>query len=238
LLAAAIFRQPWGSALLHPIGVLALLAIQWLALGRQLLGRPMQWKGRAYPSTQVRSGAMEAVRPLLVAASLVLPSTAAVVAGESTTAGFGATKLACRDFELRDQFNVIHRFTFPTTNVTVLTIADRKGNEQVDSWIAPIRRRFAGEINIAGIADVAGAPGWRHELIQKKFQKLRTRPVMLDWDATVTAALHSQKGVVNVFVLDRRGLVLTHATGPAVEASLQRVTLAIERALAPRRTNE
>jgi hypothetical protein len=238
LLAAAIFRQPWGSALLHPIGVLALLAIQWLALGRQLLGRPMQWKGRAYPSTQVRSGAMGAVRSLLAAASLVLPGAADVVAGESATAGSGATNLACRDFELRDQFDVIHRFTFPTTNVTVLAIADRQGNEQVDSWIAPIRRRFAGGISIAGIADVVGAPGWRHESIQKKFQKQRTHPVMLDWDATVTAALHSQKGVVNVFVLDRRGLVLTHATGPAVEASLHRVTLAIEHALAAPRINE
>jgi len=48
LVAAALFRQPLGSVLLHPLGVLALLAIQWHALGRHCLGRPADWKGRSY----------------------------------------------------------------------------------------------------------------------------------------------------------------------------------------------
>jgi hypothetical protein len=48
LLAAYFFRQPLGSALLHPVGVLALLAIQWQALVRQLAGKPSVWKGRSY----------------------------------------------------------------------------------------------------------------------------------------------------------------------------------------------
>lgn len=44
------FRQPLGSALLHPVGVLLLLVIQWLALGRQVAGKPSVWKGRQYHS--------------------------------------------------------------------------------------------------------------------------------------------------------------------------------------------
>ena len=48
LVGAALFRQSLGSALLHPLGVLALLAIQWHALGRHFLGRPAEWKGRSY----------------------------------------------------------------------------------------------------------------------------------------------------------------------------------------------
>jgi hypothetical protein len=50
LLLAARFRQPEVSALLHPVGVLALLIVQWAALGRALLGRPATWRGRAYPA--------------------------------------------------------------------------------------------------------------------------------------------------------------------------------------------
>jgi hypothetical protein len=42
------FRQTFGTALLHPPGVIALLAIQWLALFRLALGRPSEWKGRRY----------------------------------------------------------------------------------------------------------------------------------------------------------------------------------------------
>jgi hypothetical protein len=53
LLAAALFRQPLGGALLHPLGVLALLAIQWLALVRQFAGKPAVWKGRRYDANSM-----------------------------------------------------------------------------------------------------------------------------------------------------------------------------------------
>ncbi len=42
------FEQPLISALLHPLGVLALLAIQWRAFLRNLLGKSVEWKGRQY----------------------------------------------------------------------------------------------------------------------------------------------------------------------------------------------
>ncbi|HWH72520.1 MAG TPA: hypothetical protein VNT26_24375, partial [Candidatus Sulfotelmatobacter sp.] len=48
LIAARRFRQPLISALLHPVGILALLTIQWLALWRALHHEPAQWKGRSY----------------------------------------------------------------------------------------------------------------------------------------------------------------------------------------------
>jgi hypothetical protein len=48
VLGVLCFRQPLGSALLHPLGVIALLVIQWHALGRHLLGKPAEWKGRSY----------------------------------------------------------------------------------------------------------------------------------------------------------------------------------------------
>ena len=50
LLLAWRFRQPLGSALLHPFGVAALLVVQWGALARALRGRPSTWRGRAYPA--------------------------------------------------------------------------------------------------------------------------------------------------------------------------------------------
>jgi hypothetical protein len=33
---------------LHPVGVVLLLVVQWYALGRAALGRPAAWKGRRY----------------------------------------------------------------------------------------------------------------------------------------------------------------------------------------------
>jgi hypothetical protein len=42
------FRQPLLGALLHPVGVALLLAIQWYALVRRLIGGQSSWKGRSY----------------------------------------------------------------------------------------------------------------------------------------------------------------------------------------------
>ncbi len=50
LLAVRRFRQPLRSALLHPLGMLLLLCVQWYALARQGLGRPVGWRQRAYAS--------------------------------------------------------------------------------------------------------------------------------------------------------------------------------------------
>ena len=49
------FRQSWLGALLHPAGVLILMAIQWYAAIRALVGRPVGWKGREYPETSAKA---------------------------------------------------------------------------------------------------------------------------------------------------------------------------------------
>jgi hypothetical protein len=49
------FRQSLLGALLHPIGIVLLVAIQWSALIRRIIGRPIGWKGR--PAPQISSAA-------------------------------------------------------------------------------------------------------------------------------------------------------------------------------------
>lgn len=44
--AAIRFRQPLDGALLHPLGVLLFLVIQWEAFFRDLVGKPVAWRGR------------------------------------------------------------------------------------------------------------------------------------------------------------------------------------------------
>jgi hypothetical protein len=46
LLLALRFRQSLRGALLHPVGVAIVVAIQWSALARKALGRQVAWKGR------------------------------------------------------------------------------------------------------------------------------------------------------------------------------------------------
>lgn len=48
--SARRFRASFLGAVFHPLGMTALLAIQWYATVRAWVGKPVGWKGRAYPS--------------------------------------------------------------------------------------------------------------------------------------------------------------------------------------------
>jgi glycosyltransferase involved in cell wall biosynthesis len=48
LLGVGRFRQDWRGAVLHPLGIVLLLAVQWYALWRKLRGGAVRWKDRAY----------------------------------------------------------------------------------------------------------------------------------------------------------------------------------------------
>ena len=49
LAAMSRFNQSWTGMILHPLGVLVLLTIQWYAVYRVVIGKPVGWKGREYP---------------------------------------------------------------------------------------------------------------------------------------------------------------------------------------------
>jgi hypothetical protein len=57
LIAVRRFQQSLLGAILHPVGILILLAIQWYALTLRRLGHPATWKGRPAPSRASRRGA-------------------------------------------------------------------------------------------------------------------------------------------------------------------------------------
>jgi hypothetical protein len=42
------FRQDWRGALLHPVGIILLISVQWYALVRKVRGGAVSWRDRAY----------------------------------------------------------------------------------------------------------------------------------------------------------------------------------------------
>jgi len=55
------FDQPLAGTLLHPIGVLGLVLIQWYAALRRLSGRPVAWKSRVAREEARTPGTMDSV---------------------------------------------------------------------------------------------------------------------------------------------------------------------------------
>jgi len=61
VLAAVRYRQSWRGVVLHPVGVLVLMAIQW----RALLGGDVGWKGRTRsPSAAPAKPALDVLHPV------------------------------------------------------------------------------------------------------------------------------------------------------------------------------
>lgn len=169
--------------------------------------------------------------PLAIAAVLALLfGLAGVPAGEPARAPLRAPAL----IELRDQFDQLQRLAFPATNVIVLTIADKKGADQIDGWVTALKARYGGRIEWRGLADVAGVPGlWRGK-IRKHFRETRTHPVMMDWSGKTCAHFQPAAGEANVLILDRDGTVRERTSGPATTAAVARLAAALDAVLGTR----
>ncbi len=135
------------------------------------------------------------------------------------------------NIELRDQFDAPQRLSFPGTNVVVLTIADRKGAEEVDGWIAALKPLYAGRVEFRGLADVAGVPGLFHARVRARFQETRQYPVMLDWSGDVCAEFGYHGGTANILIIDREGGIRARLSGRASPAALASARVALEAAL-------
>jgi len=140
--------------------------------------------------------------------------------------------------ELHDQFDSPQRLNFPATNVVLLTIADKTGAEQVDSWIAAVKPRYADRVEIRGIAEVRGVPAFLRGKVRKKFQQTRQYPVMMDWSGDVCAKFKYQPGVANVFLIARDGSIVGRWTGTATHAAVSELSASVDRALESKDASE
>lgn len=141
-------------------------------------------------------------------------------------------------FALRDQYDISHKISFPATNVTVMTVADKKGSEQIDGWIAPLQERYGARIAIEGIADVSKVPRLLRSMVREQFKKRCAYPVMLDWDGPASRGFNCHKDEANVFVIDRDGRITGHFTGATNEVALRALFVDVDLALSkPPQTN-
>ncbi len=212
LVSIAKFRQPLGSALLHPVGVAALLAIQWFGLVRHLAGRPSQWKGRSYQAAKSARGATWAALLLL---SLPTPGQ--------------VTNRVCPTVTLLDQSEISHSLSFCGTNLTILAIADKKGHEQMGPWIKILTRDFADKTTVLGVADLSAVPGPLRGFVKRRLQKALDYPVLLDWESALGKPLAAAPLLPNLYLIDTNGAVLLHLSGPPSTNALQQLRGALAR---------
>ena len=148
----------------------------------------------------------------------------------STTA-LAAPIKKLNDFELTDQNSQTRSYRFPKSKVTVMTIADHKGSDELAPWIQRLHDRYQKKIDIDGVADVSKIPKPLHAIFRAAFRKQLAYSVMLDWDGAFVKQFAYKKGVANFYVIDREGRVLSQITGPISDAAEAKLTREIDRAV-------
>lgn len=149
-----------------------------------------------------------------------------------TVAG-GLTNAPAR-IELPDQFEHTQRLAFPNTNVTVLTLADRKGSEQISGWVEPLARRFGKRVDVQGIADVSAVPRLLRGTVRAGFRRDMQHPVMLDWSGTTIQKFAPKADVTTVLLIDGNGRILRQFEGAATVGQIEELIAMIEKMLAER----
>ncbi len=135
------------------------------------------------------------------------------------------------DFDLTDQDAKPRSYRFPKAKVTLMTVADHKGSDQLAPWIQRIYDRYEKRIDIDGIADVSMIAKPFQAMFREAFRRQLTRSVMLDWDGSVVKQFAYTKGVANLYIIDRRGRIVKEFSGPVTDVAERELTGEIDRAL-------
>lgn len=160
------------------------------------------------------------ISPLAVGALLSVPCAHAAM----------PAKLS--DFTLADQHGATRVYRFPKAKVTLMTLADWKGSEQLEPWIQRIHDRYGKRVDIDGVADMSAVPKPLRAMVQSAFQKKLTYSVMLDWTGPVVRQFPAKSGVANVYVIDRKGKIVAHRFGKVTDAEARELFAEVDRAMA------
>ncbi|MCS6874639.1 MAG: redoxin domain-containing protein [Pyrinomonadaceae bacterium] len=145
--------------------------------------------------------------------------------------GFFGEGMKAENFSLKDQFGKVHKVEFPREKITVLAFADREGSSQLESWIRPIYERYSDRIDIYGVAELSAVPVIMRGVVRSFIRKGTEYPVMLDWDGKVSMAYGYEKGVANIYVINKEGVVIMKQKGKANKESLEQIFLKIDKLL-------
>lgn len=130
---------------------------------------------------------------------------------------------------LTDQWEKPAVLNAPLDRVTILTVADRAGAEQINEWIAPLKVQFGTNLLFFAVADVSAVPGPLRGMVRRRFAKEYTYPIGLDWKGMVTSQLPLQSKSANLFVLDRSGTIQHTAQGAVGTEALRSLIEAVSR---------
>jgi len=131
-----------------------------------------------------------------------------------------STGVKAPEFTLQDQYEKTVSLKQYEGRIVVLIASDKEGKAQNAAWIKAIRDRYADKVAIQGIADVSSVPFFLKGKIRNDFKK-DGDSILLDWKGEVFKTYGLTKGVSNVILIDKDGIVRHWSTGSASPEAVQ-----------------
>ena len=127
------------------------------------------------------------------------------------------------DFELRDQFDQIHRSSDYDADVLVVIGSDRDGSEYNAQWANAIADAFrsevaSGQVEFIGVADLSVVPFFLRRMVKRRFPKEPDEPVLLDWRGQFTQTYGFESGKVNIVAFSRGRELIHRSHGRSLTA--------------------
>jgi len=124
------------------------------------------------------------------------------------------------EFTLRDQYEKTVSLKQYEGRIVVLIASDKEGKAQNSAWTKAIRDKYADRVAVQGVADVSSVPFFLKGKIRSDFKK-DPESILLDWKGEVFKAYDVTKGVSNVILIDRQGMVRHQTSGSASPEAVQ-----------------
>ncbi|MBX3747886.1 MAG: hypothetical protein KF833_21475 [Verrucomicrobiae bacterium] len=84
----------------------------------------------------------------------------------------------------------------------------------MESWIPTLKQHWGDRADIVGVAALRGIPRMFQSRIAESVRRTQPRPVLLDFDGTVTGQLEYTRRQANVYIVDAQGRLRAHVSGP------------------------
>ncbi len=134
-------------------------------------------------------------------------------------------------FDLNDQFDNKMTLKPEFSQPVIVTVADKKGYEQLPDWIAALKKEFGSSIQFFAVADLRAVPGWLKGTVRRGFRKKIAHGVAMDWDGAAAAQMNITGDEANLLMLDKEGRVSFSIHGEASDENQATLKNAIRKAI-------
>jgi len=131
------------------------------------------------------------------------------------------------EFTLQDQYEKTVSLKQYEGRIVVLIASDKEGKAQNAAWTKAVKDKYTDQVVVQGIADVSSVPFFLKGKIRSDFKK-DPDSILLDWKGEVFKAYGLTKGVSNVILIDKDGMIRHRTSGSASPEVVQELFKKIE----------